>query len=114
MKVKGQVVPLGDKILISNMEFGMEKSQGGIVLHSDNGKNHGIKPRWGRVFAVGKDQHDVTVGQWICIEHGRWTRTWDYENEDGTITELRGVDNKAILLVADEKPEGAQKQPSAF
>ena len=103
MVVKGKIIPLKDKILITDMEFGLEQTKSGIILQSDNGKTTGIHPRWGRVWAVGPEQKDVEVGQWICIEHGRWTRTWEIE-EDGNKIELRGVDNKAIMLVADEKP----------
>ncbi len=58
----------------------------------------------GKVWAVGPEQQDVQVGQWICIEHGRWTRTVEYENEDGSVTELRMVDNDAIMLSSTEKP----------
>jgi co-chaperonin GroES (HSP10) len=108
MAVTGKIVPLKDKILITDMEFGLEQTKSGIILQSDNGKTTGIHPRWGRVWAVGPEQKDVEVGQWICIEHGRWTRTWEIK-EDGNKIELRGVDNKAIMLVADEKPSDVMR-----
>jgi co-chaperonin GroES (HSP10) len=109
MKIKGRVVPLKDKVLASDMEFGMEKTKTGIILHSDNGKNTGIHPRWCRVWAVGPEQHDVEVGQWICVEHGRWTRTWEFEDDDGNVVELRGIDTKAIMMVSDDKPEDVMR-----
>ena len=90
MAVKGKITPLGDKILITDMDFGMETTKSGIILHSDNGKTTGIHPRWGRIWAIGPDQKELQVGQWICIEHGRWTRTWEYEDDTGTKIELRG------------------------
>ena len=101
--VKGKITPIGDKILISDMEFGLEKTKSGIILQSDNGKTSGIHPRWGKIWAVGPNQNELKVGQWICVEHGRWTRTWEVE-QDGQTVEVRGVDNKAIMLVSDEKP----------
>jgi co-chaperonin GroES (HSP10) len=104
-----KINPLKDKILISDMEFGIEKTKTGIILHSDDGKLQGIHPRWGRVYAVGPEQTDVNVGQWICIEHGRWTRSWKFKQEDGDELELRGVDNKAIMLVSDDKPEDVMR-----
>lgn len=107
--VKGEVIPLHDRVLISDMEFGDEVSTGGIIVKSDNGKAHGVKPRWGKVWAVGPKQQDVKVGEWICIEHGRWTRTFEIEQEDGSILEIRGVDLNAIMLAADEKPAGVQR-----
>lgn len=107
--VKGEVIPLHDRVLISDMEFGDEVSTGGIIVKSDNGKAHGVKPRWGKVWAIGPKQQDVKVGEWICIEHGRWTRTFEIEQEDGSILEVRGVDLNAIMLSADEKPAGVQR-----
>ena len=109
MAVKGKVVPLKDKILITDMEFGMEVTTSGIILQSDNGKTTGIHPRWGKIWAVGPEQRELTTGQWVCIEHGRWTRTWEVEEEDGTKIEVRGVDNKAIMLVSDEKPNDVMR-----
>ena len=91
MKVKGKIVPIKNNVLISNMEFGEETSNGGIVMLSANGKSEGIHPRWGKVWAVGPQQEDIKVGEWILIEHGRWTRTIELEMEDDSILELRMV-----------------------
>ena len=109
MKIKGTLVPLKDKVFFSDMNFEEEVTAGGIVLKSDNGKGEGVKPRWGRVWAIGPEQQDVKVGEWILIEHGRWTRTFEYENEDGSITKLQVADNKGIMMASDEKPVGAQR-----
>jgi co-chaperonin GroES (HSP10) len=105
MKVKGKVIPIRDHVLVSDMDFGMQKTQSGILITSDNGKSSGVKPRWGKVWAVGPEQKDIKVGEWICIEHGRWTRTIELEQEDGNILELRRVETSAILMSADEKPD---------
>jgi co-chaperonin GroES (HSP10) len=107
MTIKGKLRPLHDKVIISNMNFGMEKTQSGILLHSDNGKSSGIHPRWGKVFAVGPDQQDVSVGQWILLEHGRWSRGHEYEAENGEIIDIRLADNNAILCVSDDEPDDA-------
>jgi co-chaperonin GroES (HSP10) len=109
MKITGTLVPLKDKVFVSDMEFGEEFTQSGIILQSSNGKSEGIHPRWGKVWAVGPDQKDVKVGEWILVEHSRWTRTIEYENDDGSITELRMVELKAIMMSADEKPEDVQR-----
>ena len=108
-KLKGIVQPLRDKIFVCDMNFDMEVSLGGIHLLSDNGKSTGIHPRWARVWGVGPEQKDVAVNEWILIEHGRWTRTVEYENEDGSITELRIVDNAAVMMSADEKPSDTMR-----
>jgi len=104
MKLRGNIKPLADKIFVSDMEFGMQKTASGLIIPGDDGKTQGIHPRWGKVWAIGEQQQDVSVGEWVLIEHGRWTRTVEYENEDGSVIEIRMVDNDAILLTADEKP----------
>lgn len=102
LKVKS-ITPLHDDILVCNMSFGERKTQGGIVLLSDDGKTHGIKPRWAKVYAIGPDQKNINVGDWICIEHGRWTRVLVIEDDNGT-QEIQKVDKDAILLVSEEEP----------
>lgn len=98
-----QLKPLNDSIIVSEMEFNERVTQGGIVLLNDNGKGTGIRPRWGRVYAVGPNQTDVKVGQWICVAHGRWTRGIEIENSTGKFT-IRRVDPKDVFLVSDERP----------
>jgi co-chaperonin GroES (HSP10) len=105
MKVKGKVTPLRDRVFVSDMEFGGQQSAGGIFIPSANGKAEGITPRWGRVWAIGPDQKEIKVGEWICVEHGRWTRTIEIEQEDGSILEVRMVDTKDVMMTADEKPQ---------
>ena len=105
MKVKGKIIPIRDGVIVSDMNFEMEKTATGIYIPTDNGKTQGIHPRWGRVWAVGPDQTDVTIGEWVLVEHGRWTRTIEFELEDGKVIELRKVDNNSIMATADEKPD---------
>ena len=99
-----QLRPLKDSVIVSDMIFDVRISTGGIIIPNDNGKSTGIRPRWGQVYAVGPDQQDVTPGQWVCVEHGRWTRGIDIEDESGKIT-VRRVDPKDIMMVSDEQPD---------
>jgi hypothetical protein len=99
-----QLRALKNTVLVTDMEFKGRQLQSGVILLDDNGKTAGIRPRWGRVFAVGPEQHDVTVGQWICVAHGRWTRGFDIEDENGPQT-LRKIDPKDILLISDDMPQ---------
>jgi co-chaperonin GroES (HSP10) len=101
---RDQLHPLNDSVIVSDMNFEERLSTGGIVLLTDNGKSTGIRPRWARVYAVGPDQHDIRVGTWICVEHGRWTRGIEIEDENGKQT-LRRVDPKDIMMEADELPQ---------
>ena len=104
MSIKS-ITPIKDSVIVSDMYFGDMRTTFGIIIPSDDGKTTGVKPRWGRVFAVGDGQEDVAVGEWILIEHGRWTRGFELENEDGSIIILRKVDTDAIIMTSDEKPE---------
>jgi co-chaperonin GroES (HSP10) len=103
-KVTGKLIPIRDNVLITDMDFGEQKTKGGLVLLSDDGKNEGIKSRWSRVWAIGPEQKDVKVGEWILLEHGRWTRGVTVVEEDGSEIIIRRADLKAIIAVADEKP----------
>ena len=109
MTVRGKLKPLGSKVIIHNMNFGMEKTKSGILLHSDDGKSSGIHPRWGQVFAVGPEQTEVNEGQWVLLEHGRWSRGHEYETENGEKIDIRLADNNAILCVSDEPPDDAMR-----
>ena len=101
---KHQIHPLNDSVIVTDMTFDERFTTGGIVLLNDNGKSTGIRPRWGQVYAVGPDQQDVQVGQWVCVAHGRWTRGIDVEDETGKKT-LRRVDPNDLLIVSDEQPQ---------
>lgn len=101
--VKGKLRPLRNNVLVSDMSFEEQTTASGIVIQSDDGKSHGVKPRWARVWAVGPEQVDVKIGEWIYVEHGRWTRGIKVEEEGKEIV-IRRVDTEAILLQAEEKP----------
>jgi co-chaperonin GroES (HSP10) len=103
-----QIKALHDNVIVSDMEFDTRITQSGLILPNDNGTTLGIRPRWGRVYAVGQDQKDVHVGQWICVAHGRWTRGVDIDDGTGaTKRTIRKIDPNDILLVADgdERPK---------
>lgn len=105
MKVQGTIKPLRDSVFVTDMEFGEQKTRSGIFIPTDNGKTQGIHPRWGRVWAIGPEQKDVSIGEWILVEHGRWTRTIEIELESGEVLEARMVDSDAIMMSADERPD---------
>jgi co-chaperonin GroES (HSP10) len=109
MTVKGTLKPLRDKVIVKDMQFGIEKTATGIFLPSDDGKSSGVHPRWAKVFAIGPEQTEVEVGQWILLEHGRWSRGHEYEDDTGEKFDIRLADNAAILLVSDEPPNDAMR-----
>ena len=101
---QSQIHPLNNSVIVSDMVFDQRITSSGIILPNDNGTGSGIRPRWGQVYAVGPAQTDVTVGQWICVAHGRWTRGIDIEDESGKKT-LRRIDPNDILMMSDDQPQ---------
>ena len=106
-KIKGDITPIGDHILVINMERGDRITPGGIIVMDDNGKDRGIRPRWCQVWKTGPKQTDVVAGDWILVEHGRWT--WGMEftdilDDDGNPLYVQRVDTTGILLVSDACP----------
>lgn len=101
-RIDGIFKPLRDGILVRNMDFKGHKTPGGIIVLSDDGKLGGIHPRWGEVIAVGNEQQDVDVGQYVMVAHGRWSRGFELNGET-----VRTVDPKDVLGIQDEQPEKA-------
>lgn len=107
-KVKGEVIPLDDDILAIEMETGSHVLASGLIISDDNGKNRGIRPRWAKVYKVGKNVTDVKPDEWILIDHGRWTYRHIVEVEkNGELVEihLQKIDPSGIMIVTDENPE---------
>lgn len=102
--IKGELDTIHDNVLVTDMNFAEQVTTGGIIVGSDNGKTEGIKPRWGKVFKIGPNQHDVKVGDWILVEHGRWTRGVQLEDENGNVATIRRVETTSILAVSDHLP----------
>lgn len=94
--IKRQFDVLDDHIVVSDMSFERRVLNSGLILLDDNGTGEGIRPRWGKVYAVGPNQKDVAIGDWIMVKHGRWTRGFDVEDENGEHT-LRRVDPNDVL-----------------
>ena len=69
--VENDITPLKKRVLVSDMQFGATKSKGGIIILDDDGTEAGIHPRWAKVYAIGNQQEDVKVGQWVLVAHGR-------------------------------------------
>ena len=42
--IKGNITPIHDRVLVSDMDFGESKTKGGLIIGSDDGHTRGIKP----------------------------------------------------------------------
>ena len=96
---------LNDHVLVADMNFKERQLSSGIYLLNDDSRTAGIRPRWAKVYAIGPEQQDIQIGQWILVSHGRWTRGVTIEDTAGEVT-IRRVDPNDILLVSDSEPTG--------
>lgn len=99
----GELQPIKDKVIVTDIEEGMTKTQGGIIISDDDGTDKGIRPRWAKVCAMGPDQKIFKVDQWVLVKHGRWTR--GIKTSDDQV--VRMVEAEAILLTCDDDPRSA-------
>lgn len=84
------ITPIGDRVLVVDMEFGEKKTKSGIIFTDDDAKSAGIRPRWAKVFKVGPKQKELQVGDFVLMDHGRWTR--------GVEVELNGEKSKLFMI----------------
>ena len=104
-KIKGSPKAIGDRTLVTDMFFGEQKTKGGLIIKDDDGTTRGIYPRWAKVFSKGPENKDeYSIGQWILIEHGRWTRAMKMDTDAGEF-DVRMVESESVLAYSDEKPE---------
>ena len=104
-KIKGTLTPIKNRVIVSDMHFGEQITRSGLIITDDDGGTRGIYPRWGKVHSKGPDNKDsYNIGDWILVEHGRWTR--GVKIDDGTGEEtLRMVEAESILAFSSEKPD---------
>jgi len=101
-----KVRAVGNRVLVTDMHFGEQTTKSGLIISSDDGKTRGIYPRWARVYAVGPtNNEDYTIGEWVLIEHGRWTRGVKLDVKDQGEIEVRMVEAESILAYSQEKPD---------
>ena len=85
-----------DHVIVADMNFKERTTEAGILILGDDKQSTGIRPRWGRVVAIGQRQKDILIGQFVLVKHGRWTRGVEIEGET-----IRRVDTDDILVVSD-------------
>lgn len=101
-------IPKG-KVMVTALEDGSGKTKGGIILNADDGKTHGIRPRWCKVYGVGEGVDDLEAGDWILVKHGRWTKglTVEIAGEEITVwvveypssVELKTKENPTLIKI---------------
>lgn len=98
-----KVEAIGDKILAEMIDrpenFKQRKS--GIIIAEKDGTTAAIRNRWFKIYAVGPEVDFVKEGEYVLVEHGRWSNGMKV-NDD---LKLYLLDNKDCLAVSDEEPD---------
>ena len=108
--IHSKIRALRNKVLVRNIDQGMRKSKGGIILTQSDAVSDGaagIRPRWAEVYSVGSNIDWVKEGQWVLMEHGRWTMPVKL-NDGKSEFDLRQADPDGILGYSEERPEDIQ------
>lgn len=97
-----QIRAINEDVIVTDMDFGDQTTAAGIIIQSDDGKERGIKPRWAKVYKVGPNQKEYKIGQWVLVQHGRWTRKVKINDGENDL-EIQKVEVKSIIAVSDEQ-----------
>ena len=106
--IEGKLRPIRNRVLVTDMYFGEQKTSSGLIIKDDNGSTRGIYPRWGKVYDIGPENKEgYSIGDWVLVEHGRWTRGFNI-NDGNSVKEIRMVEAESIVGYSHEKPAGVQ------
>ena len=96
--------PLRDNVFVTDLERGPSITHGGILIPDDNMTDRGVRSRWAKIWAIGPDVTDVSVGEWVLVKHGRWTQGIEM-NLAGQKTLVWRIEfPDAVMLVSDTDP----------
>jgi len=104
--------PIKDNVFVTDLDHGPSRTFGGIIIPDDNMTERGVRDRWGRVWAIGPDVVDISVGEWVLVKHGRWTTGIEMEINGKRETVWRIEFPDAVMLVSDTDPRNAM--PTKF
>lgn len=96
---------LSDSILGTDADFGDQVTAGGIIIQDNSKKSQGITPRWFKVISVGNNIDWVTSGQWVLVQHGRWSDGIQLDSRDTQSDKVWKLDPNGCLMVSDTKPD---------
>lgn len=110
------MTPHASRVFVTELESGPRKTKNGIILMDDNMTIRGIRPRWCRVWKIGRDVVDVKVGDWLLVEHGRWSFGIEgtIDGEDSKVWHIEFP--KAVILISDDgsDPRATEKTSLAL
>lgn len=99
------IEPVGMRVIATDMDHG-ERKIGSIIIRDDDGKRHGIRSRWCKIFKVGSEVDAIQPNQWVLVEHGRWSHKFTETDDDGNEQDFWIIDYpRGVLATSKTKPE---------
>lgn len=93
--------PLKGKVVTEAVDKGERVTDAGIIVLDDDGKDIGVRPRWFKVLQTHpEEEEDIAAGDYVLVEHGRWTRKINHDQEDFWI-----VESKSIMAKSEHLPK---------
>jgi hypothetical protein len=98
----------GKRILavMAERPTGLRKTASGLFVPDKDKDTSGVRPRWFKVHSVGEQIDWCSPGQYIMVEHGRWSNGVKADND----LTLWLIDNECCLMISDEVPEGIDQE----
>lgn len=64
-----------DTMFVEKIEYGERKTKGGLILTAEqmDWRGNFIRPRWAKVKYKADNIADVSVGDWVLLDHGNWS-----------------------------------------
>jgi co-chaperonin GroES (HSP10) len=100
------IKPLRDNVLGRMIDIvgGERQTRGGIIITEDHSSSDFVRPRWFQVTHVGPKQEDISVGQYVLVPHGRWSRGIDMVGSQREEDKIFLIDHDDVLGISDEVP----------
>lgn len=111
-KIDYDIIPLPNDIWVRKMDNG-EGTYGKskiIIANNDITSTSGIRPRWAEIWKVGEKVDYTKPGDWVLIDHGRWSYGRTITHEDNTTSYVQKADPNGIMIIADSEPEDKRTQ----
>ena len=106
--MKQRITPMRGRITAQILEDPRKEqvTKEGVILLANDGTEAGMQPRWFKAIAVHPEEKDVKEGDYVLVEHGRWSREYVKPNKDGTGEDvIIVVESKSVIGVSDEVPK---------
>jgi co-chaperonin GroES (HSP10) len=98
------ITPLRDKVLGKMLEppGTFHTTKAGIIIPETTVDERSVRPRWFLVTHIGPEQKYVKAGDYVLVQHGRWSRGVDIEGNRREEDKIFLLDNDEILIVSDD------------